>query len=205
MLMFRLLQVAPAVVLAVFGLSSALHTVAADKRVSAIETGRVSVEDSATKLLKSSKVHDSREWISVASILSAENPGNDRESIALLERALAVDPHHPDAWSLLAFLRAREASEFTDLAASALRESNERCSLCNRAELKWRLTFTLRHWDQVPEDLRISAFIGADFLRWWYLESEFLRQVGRSAIEMEIPFGDYRRMVRTPVRPNEIP
>lgn len=204
MMMIRFLRALPAVALAGFGSNSAFQTISAEIRISSVQYAGVVAEEYATRALNLSTVKNPREWIVLASILSANGSEADEISIALLERALAVDPYHPDAWSLLAFLRTRSSNQFTDSAATALRESNRRCTLCNRAELKWRLTFTLRHWDQMPYDLRMSAFIGADFLRWWYSESEFLNKVRKSAKEMEIPFDEYRRMVGTPVRPNEI-
>lgn len=203
--MYQLLRALPALALAVFGLSSSLHTMSADMRISAVQSGQMTAEGAATRLLQEGGVKNSREWISVASVLSAEGRENDPISITLLERVLELDPHHPNAWSLLAFLRARKANAFTDGAASALREASKRCKLCNRAELKWRLTFTLSNWEQMPEDLRMSAFIGADFLRWWYLEYAYLNQIRESAQALSIPFDEYRRKVNSPVRPNEIP
>jgi hypothetical protein len=205
MLMKRLLQALPAVALALFGLSSAVQTISADTRISAVQSGQIAAADAATRLLQRSSVNHSREWIAVAAVLSAEGPENDPVSIALLERAFAADPYHPTVWSLLAYLRVRHANEFSEAAASALREANQRCTLCNRAELKWRLTFTLSNWEQMPEDLRMSAFIGADFLRWWYLEYDYLNQIRDSAQALSIPFDEYRRKVNSPVRPNEIP
>lgn len=205
MLMHQMLRSLPVIALALFGLSSALQTTLAEKRISAIQSGLVVADVSAAHILERSTVDHPREWITLASVLSSNGPDYDPVSIALLERALEADPNHPNVWSLLAFLRARRSNEFTESAAAALREANQRCTLCNRAELQWRLTFTLKNWDQMPEDLRMSAFVGADFLRWWYLEYDYLGQVRESAKVMGIPFDAYRRKVGTPVRPNEIP
>ncbi|MFN3213526.1 MAG: hypothetical protein ACE37M_10500 [Henriciella sp.] len=184
---------------------TAYAAMSSNTRISELQTTNVGASEAAERLRSSTVVEHPGEWIAVATALSTESAQNDARSIDLLERALAEAPDDASAWALLSFLHTRQSGSFTPAAENALRESNARCPMCNKALMQWRLTFTLQHWDQVPEDVRMSAFEGADFLRWWYSDHDYLRQVGNSAKARGIPFNEYRRKVNTKVRPNEIP
>ena len=204
-LFLRIILAAPVIGVMVFGGVAAYEAMSSNARITEMQSNVVEASETADRLLSNMSVEHPGEWIAAATTLSSASPQNDARSVDLLERALAVAPDDASAWALLSFLHARQSGSFTPAAENALRESNARCPLCNKALLQWRLTFTLQHWDQAPEDVRMSAFNGADFLRWWYSDHDYLREVGRSARAQGIPFDEYRRKVNTKVRPNEIP
>ena len=156
------------------------------------------------RLRAKGKVAQASKWIETANLISAQSNANDDLAIDLLEAALAVDPAHPDAWALLSFLNTRQAGRYTDASEQALQTSIKLCGYCDKALLKWRFTYVLQHWDAVSEDTRMAAFSGADFLRWWHLEYEYLGRLRRQSLARNIPFDEYREKVGTHVRPNEI-
>lgn len=204
-LFLRIILTIPVIGIMAFGAVSSYEAMSSNVRITEMQSNEAEASKAASRLLSNLSVEHPGEWIAAATALSSASPQNDGRSIDLLERALAVAPDDASAWALLSFLYARQSGSFTPAAENALRESNTRCPLCNKALLQWRLTYTLQHWDQVPEDVRMSAFKGADFLRWWYSDHDFLSEVGQSARARGIPFNDYRRKVNTKVRPNEIP
>lgn len=204
LVIYRISIAIPVIALGGFGLWLSLESVRETVRVSHIQDGDIDVLTHASTLAKQTRVDYPIEWISTATQLSASRSDQDALAIKLLEAALKEDPAHPRAWTLLSFLRTREAGEFTPAAETALQKSNELCGFCERDLLRWRLTYTLQHWADADETTRMAAFRGADFLRWWYLEYDFLNQVRANAIERGIPFDQYRRDVNSPVRPNEV-
>lgn len=204
-LFLRVILLIPVMVCMVLGAVSAYETMSSSARIKALQSSEVETSKAAETLLAGLNVQRPGEWIAAAETLSSASPPNDAVSITLLESALAVAPNDATAWALLSFLHTRHSDAFTPEAENALRESIARCPLCSKALLRWRLTFTLQHWDPVPEDVRMAAFEGADFLRWWYLDNDYLRQVGGNAEARGIPFDEYRRKVNTKIRPNEIP
>ena len=167
-------------------------------------SGSLNVAQHAQSLRAKAQVDHPQEWIMAATYLSTSSSEQDDLSIEILQRALDASPHHPNGWALLSFLQSRNTRAFDDLAERYLQKSFEHCPFCSRRLLRWRFTFTLQHWEEVNEETRLAAFSGADFLRWWYLDYEFLNTVREAALSENIPFDDYRRLVNTPVRPNEI-
>lgn len=134
---------------------------------------------------------------------------DDGETLAraksMVEAALDKNPDQPFAWALLAYFDSRSDSGLGETGLEALRESYDRCLVCNRELIHWRLEFILANWPKVSEDIRQSAFESADFLRWWYLEYDYLAELRTNAQEAGIPFAAYQRQIKTPVRPNELP
>ena len=203
-LIYRVSVAIPVIALGAFGLWLSVESVREGVRVSQIQAGDINALAHASSLVQQTRVDHPIEWISTATQLSASRSDQDALAIKLLEAALDANPAHPRAWTLLSFLRTRQAGEFTPAAETALQRSNELCGFCERDLLQWRLTYTLQHWADADETTRMAAFRGADFLRWWYLEYDFLNQVRANAIERGIAFDQYRRDVNSPVRPNEV-
>lgn len=172
--------------------------------VAALQSGEVSAVEKAESLLVSTRVGQSNEWIETAKTLASQSSRHDALAINVLETALEADTSHPDAWALLSFLQTRRAGRFTEASEQALRTSFELCGYCSADLMRWRFTYVLRHWPDVSEESRMAAFSGADFLRWWHLEYEFLNEVRAQAIANGIPFDAYRKKVGTHVRPNEV-
>ncbi|GAB5455369.1 MAG: hypothetical protein Hens2KO_15980 [Henriciella sp.] len=200
----KLLYAVPVIVLSSLVLYSSYGTLLSLNRVKALESGSLNAANHAQSLKDNTTVHHPQEWIATATQLTADSSEQDGLSIELLQRALASSPHHPHAWALLSFLQARHAKAFDDQAESSLQKSFAYCPYCDRALLRWRFTFALQHWEKSNEETRMAAFSGADFLRWWYLDYEFLSTVRDAALLERIPFDEYRRRVNTPVRPNEL-
>ena len=200
----KLLLSIPVILLAGFVLYSGSGTFLSLKRIDALESGSLNAVRHVQSLKEKTTVHHPLELIVTATQLSTVSAEQDALSSELLQRALNISPHHPNAWALLSFLQARNARAFDDQAELSLKESFKRCPYCDRALLQWRYTFALQHWDHLDEETRIAAFSGADFLRWWYLDYEFLGRVREAALLRRIPFDEYRRRVNTPVRPNEL-
>lgn len=172
--------------------------------VAALHSGEVSAVENAERLLVSTRVKQPSEWIETAKVLTSQSSQHDALAITVLDTALEADPHHPDAWALLSFLQTRRAGRFTEASEQALQTSFNLCGFCSADLMRWRFTYVLRHWPDVSEESRMAAFSGADFLRWWHLEYEFLDEVRAQAIASGIPFDAYRKKVGTHVRPNEV-
>lgn len=128
----------------------------------------------------------------------------DSRNTQLLKIALEKDGEDPFAWANYSYLKTRETGHMANEAIEALRTSIELCRVCDRALIKWRLEYVLATWDNVPEDIRLAVFEGADVLRWWHLEYEYLSELRRRAETVNIPFLAYQRRVGTRVRPQEI-
>lgn len=203
-LIYRISVAIPVIALSGFGLWLSLEARHDNIRVSQIQAGGINALSHASALTQETRVEHPLEWIATATQLSASQSDQDAVAIKLLENALSADPAHPRAWALLSFLRTREAGKFTPAAESALQRSNVLCGFCEQDLLQWRLTYTLQHWADADETTRMAAFRGADFLRWWYLDYDFLNQVRANANERGIAFDQYRRDVNSPVRPHEV-
>ena len=143
--------------------------------------------------------------VAYAMQLPVEDGESLEEATALVENALQKNPDMPFAWALLAYFDSRSENGLGERGLEALRESYSRCLVCNRELIHWRLEFVLANWPKVTEDIRMSAFESADFLRWWYLEYEYLADLRTAAQGAGIPFAAYQRKINTPVRPNELP
>lgn len=143
--------------------------------------------------------------IRLAEHMSAGSIEDARIAKKLIEKALIADDLQPGAWALHSYLETKIAGVFTDAAAESLRKSVKICPLCNNQNLlQWRLQYVLHNWGEVPEDLRTDVFAGADLLRWWYLDHDFLGQQERYAAARNIPYLEYRASINTPYRPEEI-
>lgn len=203
-LIYRVSVIIPVISLGILGLWLSLESSDNNIRVSRIQSGDTNALTNASALAQRARPEHPIEWIATATKISADGSDQDLLAIKLLEDALKEDPAHPRAWTLLSFLRTRNAGEFTADAEAALQRSNALCGFCERDLLRWRLTYTLQHWANTEESTRKAAFNGADFLRWWYLDYEFLNQVRADALERGISFDQYRRDVNSPVRPQEV-
>jgi|GEM_PF-1532135 len=142
--------------------------------------------------------------VSLAERLVELGPDHDDRAREFLLRALARDEGRPYAWTLLAFVETRRTGMFSAEARDAFARSVQVCPLCEKDLLRWRLEFVITHWDEVPASIRADVFQGADFLRWWHLDADFLQTQKERAAARGIPFADYQRAVNSPVRPHEI-
>lgn len=173
-------------------------------RIEAVSETKLDAADHAKHLMGQDTVHYPNEWIATAQKLAGGSGEQQETAVALLERALEVNSSDAQAWSLLAFLHRQTSGAYTDEVDQALRRSFEACPYCSKSLLRWRFTFVLNNWEATDEEMRIYAFSGADFLRWWYLDYDYLEQVRQDALSRNIPFDAYRKKIPTPVRPNEI-
>jgi len=173
-------------------------------RVSALQSGSTDPLAHAETLHQKPSVTHPYEWAQTARLLARQGPEANSLAISLLESALSESPSDYQSWSLLAFLRKQDSGNFSADVERDLRKSFEACPYCNKSILRWRLTFVLDNWDAASEDIRISAFSGADFLRWWHLDYDYLKTIRAEANSRGIPFDQYRRKIDTPMRPNEI-
>lgn len=183
---------------------SSLQTVRSFQREAAVESGKLDPMAHALSLAGRNQVSHPGEWVATARAIDDNTSAQNETAIALLRAALAEDERDPGAWAHLSFLLTRQAGSFSEEAQAALRKSVELCPYCETSLLKWRFTFVLSNWDNVPEDLRMAAFSGADLLRWWHLEYDFLADVRTEALALGIPYDEYRTRIDTPMRKNEI-
>lgn len=202
--LFRLLLFSPVLLCLGIGIGAGVDVFRNHLQITALQSGKLDALEEAEKLLAEGKVSQASKWIEVANLISAQSSAHDATAIKLLEAALAVDGDHPDTWALLSFLHTRQSGEYTAASERALQASMAACLYCSKALLKWRFTYVLQHWDKVSEPTRMAAFSGADFLRWWHLEYEYLGRLRRQSLAEDIPFDSYREKVGTHVRPNEI-
>lgn len=199
--LFKSLIVLAAIFLPAWASTSTLLSLG---RVSAIQDGSIDPLAHAEILDQKAFVAHPYEWTQTARILATQSPENGAVTISLLEAALSQSQNDAQAWALLAFVRKRQLGRFSPEAEQDLRQSFEACPYCSKPLLRWRLSFVLDNWNAASEDSRIRAFSGADFLRWWHLDYDYLAQVGNEARSRGIPFDQYRKKIDTPFRPNEI-
>ena len=173
-------------------------------RIEAISEQKLNSVNHAERLLKTGEVQFANEWIATAQALSSGDTQQRGLAITLLEKALTEFPSDAQAWSLLAFLYRQNEGSYNEKVDRALRNSFAACPYCSKSLLRWRFTFVLNNWEESDEEIRLYAFSGADFLRWWHLDYDYLEQVRLDALSQNIPFDEYRRKIPTPVRPNEI-
>lgn len=202
--LFRLLLFSPVLGCLAIGVGASVDVFRTHQAIDALQSGEVSAIDRAQTLLASGKVSQASLWIETANLVSSQSSKHDAVAIRLLDAALAKDANHPDAWALLSFLNTRRYGEYTEASDLALQKSIELCGYCDHALLRWRLTYVLQHWDAVSEPVRMQVFSGADFLRWWHLDYDYLGRLRRQSLERGIPFDAYRKKVGTHVRPNEV-
>ena len=181
-----------------------ISTLSSLNRVDAVEDGRLDATAFAQELLSQPTVRRPEQWVATARALSTEGPDEVALAISLLDRALVKTETDYQSWALLAFLHRQADGRYSETVDVALRNSITACPYCSKSLLRWRFTFILDNWPAVPEETRLLVFSGADFLRWWHLDYEYLDQVRTDAIARRIPFDEYRRKIDTPARPNEI-
>ncbi len=186
------------------GLWFAALTLHDHKQQLAIEAGATEPLAQAQTFLSGDEFAPATHFIRLAEVLSGEGDAHDDIAARLLREGLARRPSDGEAWALLAFVETRRAGRFNLAAQDALKQSMAVCPYCDRDLMRWRLEFVLRHWEETPRGLRIAAFSGADVLRWWHLDSEWLGQIRTAAIRRGIDFDGYRRAIDTPVRPQEV-
>lgn len=187
-----------------FILISGAESVQAFSRIEALESNDLDAAEHAKTLLQQSRVAHTREWVATARVLAGRGANQDLLAIQLLDRSLEEDIYDHAAWALLSYVQTRQNGGFSDTAEDAFNKSIIYCPFCETALLKWRLLFVIEHWDDVSEPTRLRVFEGADLLRWWHFEGEFLVTARDAAIKQNIPFDEYRARIETPVRPNEV-
>jgi len=187
------------------GLIFLAFTILQNRTTASLGSSNDTLEAESTECLTDAGCRSPYRLIRMAEYLSAGDQDDAKIAKKLVEKALIADELQPGAWALHAFLETKIAGIFTDAAARSLRESVKICPLCNNQSLlQWRLQFVLHNWDEVPEDLKAEVFEGADLLRWWYQDYEFLSQQEKYAVVRNIPYLEYRARVDTPYRPEEI-
>ncbi|MEO0550341.1 MAG: hypothetical protein AAFZ91_10495 [Pseudomonadota bacterium] len=175
-----------------------------EQRIERIQNGQVDAMSLADTMLGSGEATSPRELIALAEQISQETGAKDARANGLLSRALEIEPRLPSAHAQLTYLQTKQAGRPTESAIEHLEASFWDCPYCNQDLLRWRLAYVIMHWRDIPEEVRLQAFAGADVLRWWYLDYEFLDQIRKEAISKGIAFNAYQRKIYTPVRPSEI-
>lgn len=173
-------------------------------RIEQIRAGEVNAVDRAKQIRLSETPHSPEELIALVERVSADPDQDPAISMDLLRRALAINPRLPEVHAKLAHLETEQAGRPTEAAIEHLEASFWDCPYCDRDLLRWRLAFVVMYWQDMPEEVRLQAFAGADVLRWWYLDYAFLEQIGKEALAKGIAFNAYQRKIYTPVRPSEI-
>ncbi|MDJ0919682.1 MAG: hypothetical protein QNI84_01030 [Henriciella sp.] len=173
-------------------------------RIDDLRAGQIDAPAYAAKVLSSDKTHAPQELIVLAEQLNPDTQEDHHQAIALLERALQTNHRLPIAHAKLVSLETEPSGRPNEAAIEHLEASFWDCPYCNRDLLRWRLAYVIKHWNDIPEEIRLQAFAGADVLRWWYLDYEFLEQISREAVAKGIAFNAYQRKIYTPVRPSEI-
>jgi len=142
--------------------------------------------------------------LSAAEALELTTPEAAKIAISLTRASLSQQPQQPFAWAELAYYQSRLHGRVDDAALSAFRTSIEQCGYCDQDLLRWRLGFALDHWDDIPEEVRLEVFRGAEFLRWWHMDGAFLAEARERATALGIDFRGYQRKVVSDIRPHEI-
>ena len=141
--------------------------------------------------------------IRLAQAMAGGNESERELSRQLLTRAIENDDLQPLAWAIMSFLDAKDAGKMTPQAISALQKSVEICRLCDNQDLlQWRLEIVLRNWEEMPEELRLAAFEGADVLRWRYEDDAFLTEQEQFALRQSVPFAAYMELLQSPEIPD---
>ena len=183
---------------------SAISTQCSFARIQAIQSGEIDSLQHAQRLVQHGQIGNPEEWVATARALYTAQPDQSTLAMSLIDRALIETPNDYETWAFLAFLKRQGPAGFTSEVDSDLQRSFEACPYCKKSLLRWRFTFVLANWEATSEETRLHAFSGADFLRWWHLDYDYLEEVRLAAIARGIPFDEYRRKIDTPARPNEI-
>ena len=131
-------------------------------------------------------------------------PQQPEAALRLMLHAVSIDPSRAFAWSNIAWLQTQAARRVTPDALKALEASMQACPLCDPALIRWRFSFVLANWNDIPEQVRRTAFEQADMLRWSGDNTEFLAGMRVKATAAGIPYDAYRNSVNTPVRTPDI-
>lgn len=142
--------------------------------------------------------------LSAAEALELTSPEAARLAISLTHASLSQQPQQPYAWAELAYYQSRLQGHVDRTALSAFQTSIDQCGYCDQDLLRWRLGFALDHWEDMPEEVRLDVFRGAEFLRWWHMDGAFLAEARERATALGIDFRDYQRKVVSDIRPHEI-
>lgn len=138
------------------------------------------------------------EWVELL------DPEQRELALRAARRAVEADPDRAFAWARIAYFSGSETEAAGEEAIDALRASMAACPLCDAELVRWRFNHVLAHWDQMPDDIRRTAFTHADMLRWTGGNAEFLAEMRVKANNARIPYDAYRAAVDTPVRSLEI-
>ena len=142
--------------------------------------------------------------LSAAEALELTSPEAARVAISLPRASLSQQPKQPFAWAELAYYQSRLKGRVDDAALRAFQTSIDQCGYCDQDMLRWRLGFALDHWDDMPEEVRLDVFRGAEFLRWWHMDGAFLAEARERADALGIDFREYQHKVVSDIRPHEI-
>ncbi len=138
------------------------------------------------------------EWVELL------DPEQRELALRAARRAVEADPDRAFAWARIAYFSGSETAASGEESVNALRASMTACPLCDAELVRWRFNHVLAHWDQMPDDVRRTAFTHADMLRWAGGNAEFLAEMRVKANNAGIPYDAYRAAVDTPVRSWEI-
>ena len=140
--------------------------------------------------------------IKLAQAMAGGNESERELSRQLLTRAIEEDALRPLAWALMSYIDTKDAGQVTPSAIAALQRSIEICRLCDNQDLlRWRLEFVIRHWDSIPEDLRLAVIEGADLLRWRYEDTDFLEEQDLYALRHAVPYAETLEALDSPEIP----
>jgi len=88
-----------------------------------------------------------------ASLRRATEPAMAREAERLSRQALQLNPYDTGAWLRIAFADAASHGDLTSVGVQALRHSYDLAEI-DPYVARWRVGFTLDHWQRIPADLR---------------------------------------------------
>ncbi len=118
--------------------------------------------------------------------------------------AASKDAKRAYVWARFAYLEVARTGEVSQNVVAGIWKSMEACPLCDLALVRWRFSFVLEHWDDMPERVRRTAFEHADLLRWSGEDAEFLAEMRTKSKFAGIPYDEFRAQVETPVRTLDI-
>jgi hypothetical protein len=119
-------------------------------------------------------------------------------------KAVEADPGRAFVWARLAYLETEQAGQVNSAALNALGRSIDGCPLCDEELIRWRFSYVLANWPQIPEDLRHRTFETADILRWTGRNADFLAEMRIKSMAAGVPFDQYRAAVKSPVHTWEL-
>ncbi|MBU6319689.1 MAG: hypothetical protein KGS00_08555 [Alphaproteobacteria bacterium] len=128
-------------------------------------------------------------------VLAADPLATDLAALAS-EQVLERDSARPFVWARLAYSLSQSATAggepLPDRAVEALGRSMELCPVCSPDLVRWRFSFVLAHWSDIPDSLRRQAFRDSELLRRSGEDAEFFADLRAMARREGIPFDAYR-------------